>query len=359
MSILESGKKKSWVPTMIGAVLLLCGIAFHRVPFPIQIEDDLRDALNSINGDVKGVLQDDGSVPPITESAPVETAEDKSAVSGLKLHFVNVFQGDAIYIELPGGKTALIDAGPAPDPESEYKTPIVSSFLKKRGVAKIDHLVMTHPHADHYGGLKWVFEELQVDHFYDTRIDNSDADGDNLAREQAKKEPGCVVHYPAEGDQLDWAQGVKVKVLHSCPNRGRSADHRPDVGAFLNNCSIVLKLSYQGSSALLMADAQEEVEARLVQTYGRGLQSDVLKVGHHGSKYSTTEAFLKKVKPEAAFIEVGKYNDFGHPTPDVLARLKAAGAKIHRTDKEGTIEYAMKAPRPSAKLFFGSIFSAD
>ncbi|HAH08265.1 MAG TPA: hydrolase [Elusimicrobia bacterium] len=305
------------------------------------------------------------AAPAILDAGEVDTPEfQKTSLGpGLNIYFVSVFQGDAELIELPNGKNVLIDAGPAPAPDSQYKTPIVSSFLKKHGVTKIDHMVMTHPHADHYGGMQWIFENLQVDNFYDTRVDNSDAVVDNFVREAAKKEPGCVVHYPAEGDTLNWDPSVKIKVLNACPNRGRSADHK-DKGAFLNNCSIILKISYQSSTALLMGDAQDEVEARLVASYGKGLKADVLKVGHHGSAYSSTEAFLKKVKPKKAYIEVGKYNDYGHPTQAALGRLEAIGAEIHRTDKEGTLTYVMKPTKEAPlggiqKLTLGPIFSAN
>ncbi|MCX5787369.1 MAG: MBL fold metallo-hydrolase [Elusimicrobia bacterium] len=349
--------KKAYTSTLVVAFVLLCTIVLYQASVRnprlalAQTAGDLRDAPNPINGDAKEVLQslkDDGSaanVPAVPEPVEVQSPAGSVRVSvgsGLNVYFVNVFQGDAEYIELPNGKNVLIDAGPAPSEHSQYKTPMISNFLTKHGVTKIDHLVLTHPHADHYGGMKWVFENLQVDNFYDTRVDNSDADGDNLVREQAKKEPGCVVHYPAEGDTLDWAEGVKIKVLNSCPNRDKSSMHKPDTGAFLNNCSIVLKISRQNSSALFMGDSQGEVETRLEQTYGKGLKSDILKVGHHGSEYSSSELFLKKVKPKEAYIEVGKYNDYGHPTQGALSRLKAAGAEIHRTDKDGTEEVPLE-----------------
>ncbi|MBI5244940.1 MAG: MBL fold metallo-hydrolase [Elusimicrobia bacterium] len=335
------------------AMLLLGTLAFPWVAaFASETPESLasQDFLGGLPGSSLGTALNFTRVPELPSPAAIETGSaEVSLGAGLKVFFVNVFQGDAEYLELPNGKNVLIDAGPAPSPDSEYTTPIVSNFLTRHGVTKIDHLVMTHPHADHYGGMKWVFEELQVGNFYDTRVDNSDADWDNLVRELAKKEPGCVVHYPAEGDILDWASGVKIKVLNSCPNRDKSSNHDPDRGSFLNNCSIVLKISYQDSSALFMGDSQMEVETRLEQTYGKGLKADFLKVGHHGSAYSSTEAFLKKVKPKKAYIEVGKYNDYGHPTQETLARLKAAGAEIFRTDKNGTQEVAFGAkPHPSS-----------
>jgi len=344
--------------------LFLGALAFCW-PFSLRAEtlesSSSADLLGGLTGSSLSSAIDSFDIPEVRSSAEVEAGEAQQATlgSGLKIYFVNVFQGDSEFIELPNGKTVLIDAGPPPDPDSQYKTPIVSNFLTKHNVTKIDYMVMTHPHADHYGGMKWVFENLQVDNFYDTRIDNSDADGDNLVREQAKKEPGCAVHYPEEGDTLNWSDGVEVKVLNTCSKYDKSANHKPDTGAFLNKCSIVLKITYQHSSALFEADAQSDVEARMVGKYGKDLKADILKVGHHGSAYSSTEAFLKKVKPKLAYIEVGKYNDFGHPTKEALSRLRAAGAKIHRTDKEGTIEHAMGKPSHNFEpLSLGPLFTS-
>jgi beta-lactamase superfamily II metal-dependent hydrolase len=291
-----------------------------------------------------------GSAPAPLLGSEVEAPEARkvSLAPGLNIYFINVFQGDAELIEFPNGKNLLIDAGSPPTPDSQYTTPIVSSFLKKHGVTKIDHMVMTHPHADHYGGMQWIFENLQVDNFYDTRIDNSEATGDDAVREQARKEPGCTVRYPVEGESLDMASGVEIKVLHSCPTASKSSDYGQNAGNALNDCSITLKISYKGASALFTGDIGSDVEARLVKTYGKALKSDILKVGHHGSAYSSSEAFLKAVKPKAAYIEVGKYNDYGHPTPSTLARLESLGIAIHRTDKEGTLEYAMGGALGSA-----------
>ncbi|MDD5629924.1 MAG: MBL fold metallo-hydrolase, partial [Elusimicrobia bacterium] len=277
-------------------------------------------------------------VPSAGTGAPVYTK--LSLGNGLNIYFVNVFQGDAEFIELPNGKTALIDAGPAPDPKSKYTTPIVSNFLTKHGVKKIDYLVLTHPHADHYGGMPYVFDNLEVDSFYDSGVNNTSASGDELVRGKAAQEPSCSVSRPAEGDSLSWAPGVEVKVLSTCPSSAKAADFGPQAGNFPNDCSIVLKISYQGSSVLLTGDAGFNVENRLIATYGGGLKSDILKVGHHGSAYSTSAAFLKAVQPKTAYIEVGR-NTFGHPTTSTLARLADAGVPVLRTDRDGTQEVAL------------------
>lgn len=286
----------------------------------------------SANAQAYGQLRDAvaGTDLPQTPTASAYTVF--SAGPGLNVYFLNVGQGDAIYIELPGGKNALIDGGP-----SRAATGGLASFLAEKKVAHIDNVVLTHPHSDHYNGLQYVFSNLTVGSFYDTRLDNSGAKGDETIREQIAA-LGVKTVYPAAGDNLNWsAPGVEVKVFNACDKPLASKQSET-----INNCSIMMKLSYNGSSVLFTGDVEGEREAELAAHYGSALKSDVLKVGHHGSKYSSTSPFLAAVKPARAYIEVGK-NNYGHPTQDALGRLLAAGAKIFRTDLDGTLEVSLQA----------------
>ncbi|OGR97084.1 MAG: hypothetical protein A2016_01485 [Elusimicrobia bacterium GWF2_62_30] len=258
--------------------------------------------------------------------APSE-ATRYTAAPGFNVYFLSVGQGDAIYIELPNGQNALIDGGPSASGAG------LASFFAGKNVTKIDHVVLTHPHSDHYNGLQYVFSNLSVGNFYDTRLDNTGASTDNKLRDQVSS-LGVNTVYPAPGDSLSWgAGGVGAKVFNSCPAQQKSS------GENVNDCSIVLKLSYRGASVLFTGDASAAIEARMVAAFGSELKADVLKVGHHGSKYSSSQAFLNVVKPAKAYIEVGK-NNYGHPTPAALDRLAAAGAQIFRTDLDGTLEYS-------------------
>jgi beta-lactamase superfamily II metal-dependent hydrolase len=268
---------------------------------------------------------------PLPEAEPPEATLLRPA-PGLSVYFVSVGQGDAIYMEFPDGKNALIDGGPS----SSSSGPL-ALFLKERGISSIDHVVLTHPHSDHYKGLQHVFSNYTVGTFYDTRVDNSGATGDNALR-SAVAELGVAAHHPAPGDTLDWSAGVEVKVLNSChePFSSRNSET-------LNDCSIVLRLAYGEASLLFTGDAGGKVEERLVAEHGDALRSGVLKVGHHGSRYSSTSAFLAAVRPERAYIEVGK-NNYGHPHSEAVSRLMAAGAEIVRTDLSGTQEF--RAPLP-------------
>lgn len=261
---------------------------------------------------------------------------------GLNIYFLNVGQGDAIYIELPGGKNALIDGGP-----SGSATGALAKFLSARNVTAIDHVVLTHPHSDHYNGLNYVLANIKVDNFYDTRLDNKGATTDDKIRAKVA-ELGIATYYPAAGENLNWSEPVEIKVFNACDKPMASKQSET-----INNCSIMMKLSYNGSSVLFTGDVEGEREAELVAEYGDELKADVLKVGHHGSKYSSTAGFLKAVRPAKAYIEVGK-NNYGHPTQDALGRLLEAGAKVFRTDLEDTMEFsvagAYEAAAPAAGL---------
>ena len=271
---------------------------------------------------------------PIALPEPTRTpvTDPLRPVRPLKVYFLSVGQGDAAYIELPNGNNALIDGGP-----SKAKNGYLATFLSDHKVVKIDNVVLTHPHADHYTGLQYVFSNIPVANFYDTQVDNTGTSVDEAVRAKAQSMGVNIVH-PSTGDMLGWDAGeVQVKVLNACSRPVLSGS-----GQFLNDCSIVLKITYQNTSMLFTGDMQEDVEANLVTTYGAGLKSDVLKVGHHGSRYSSSDAFLAAVKPHDAVISVGR-NNYGHPTPDCLARLQAVGATLYRTDLDGSIEYVVGA----------------
>ncbi|MGK5088426.1 MBL fold metallo-hydrolase [Bdellovibrionota bacterium FG-2] len=256
----------------------------------------------------------------------VALATERSSPSGqpLKAFFISVGQGDAEFIELPNGKNVLIDGGPKADS--------VTGFLTEHAVKKIDYLVMTHPHSDHYMGLGWVFDHVSVGHFYDSKVESSVA-GAKAIREKARLEPGCETVYARPGDSLNWDDQTQVRVLNGCPDPTPASG-----GVQYNNCSIVLSVSYHDSAILFQGDAQNEAITRMINQFGDFLKADVLKVGHHGSRNATTEEWMARVQPSEAFIEVGK-NSYGHPTEEALTILRNANVNVHRTDQEGTVEY--------------------
>jgi beta-lactamase superfamily II metal-dependent hydrolase len=187
-------------------------------------------------------------------------------------------------------------------------------------------VALTHPHSDHYRGLKKVFNDFDVKNFFDTKAENVDAKGDNNLRELAKLEPHCRARFPESGEELKWDPKVTVKVLNACSEPVQMHDNDET-----NNCSLVMRLYYNGTGIMLMGDAEGSVEDEMARTFKSGLRSYALKVAHHGSRYSSTDSFLARVRPEIAVISVGVNNVYGHPHLETINRLKAAGAKIFYT----------------------------
>ena len=218
---------------------------------------------------------------------PAPAIDFVNTVRPLKVYFISVGQGDSTYIELPNGANVLIDAGPSNTNANE-----LVSFLAAHNVTKIDNVVLTHPHSDHYSGLQYVFSNITVTNFFDTQVDNNGTTVDEAIRAKAQA-MGVNIFHPSAGDTLAWDPGeVRVKVLNACSSPVTSG-----AGQFINDCSIVLKVTYQNTSMLFTGDMQDDVEANLVKQYGSELKSDVLKVGHHGSRYSSSDAFLAAVQP--------------------------------------------------------------
>ena len=260
----------------------------------------------------------------------------RSARAQLNAYFVNVGQGDAIYLEFPNGTNALIDGGPSGEP--------IYQFLKGKGVSKLDRVVLTHPHSDHYRGLKKVFTSFEVDKYYDSRAENVDAQGDNNLRELAEAEPGCRTLYPEPGSELKWDSDVTVKVLSSCTKPVQMHDNDET-----NNCSLVLRVYYNGHAILLTGDAESTIESEMMRTYKSGLNSTYIKIGHHGARTSTSAEFLARVRPQVAIISVGKDNVYGHPHKETLDRLRAAGAQVYTT-LGGTQSLTIPAPHKGMEL---------
>ncbi len=247
----------------------------------------------------------------------------------LNVYFLNVGQGDATYIELPGGSNVLIDGGPSSLP--------VREFLMAKGVRRIDHVVLTHPHSDHYRGLKKVFQYFEVQNFYDSRLENLNAVGDNNLRELAAAQ-SAKVHFPEIGQNLNWDPKVTVKVLSTCSEEIKTRD-----SSAINNCSIVLRFYYNGTALLTTGDIEAAQENAITRMFKSGLESQILKVPHHGSSYSSSPKFLERVKPVHAIISYGVGNNYGHPHADALVRLQGAGATVYGT-QDGNLMMTIPAP---------------
>jgi len=250
-----------------------------------------------------------------TNTVVIDTSKGYTADGKLTVRFLDVGQGDSEFVTLPNGKTMLIDAG-----EAEYGDRVVSD-LRALCVTKIDYLVATHPHADHIGGLPKVIESFAVGTvFMPNATATTQAYKKLLTSIQSKGLRAGIVR---AGAALFDEDGVAAVVV--APNSDSYDD--------LNNYSVVIRLSYKNNVFLFMGDAEALSEKEITAN----VQADVLKVGHHGSSSSTSAAFLKRVAPKYAVIEVGADNDYGHPTAAVLKRLSSAGVVVYRTDQNGTV----------------------
>jgi competence protein ComEC len=250
---------------------------------------------------------------------------------GDKLHvtFLDVGQGDAIFIESPGGAQILVDGGPAG-----------STVLAELGRQMpfwdrtLDLVVLTHPDADHLTGLVPVLERYGVRALMFRKPLGED-DLVNAWRAAVSVEGATLVQGEA-GTRLELSDGLTLEVLHPGP-AGEGGDE-----SNTNNDSLVLRLTYEEVAFLLPGDIQADVEQALVRS-GAYLRSSVLKVPHHGAKTSASQAFLEAVSPQVAVISVGADNRFGHPSEEVLERLD--GTLVYRTDRNGTVAVASDGQR--------------
>ncbi|MEI7709607.1 MAG: ComEC/Rec2 family competence protein [bacterium] len=244
-----------------------------------------------------------------------------SLPKGLTFAMLDVGQGDALFIESPTGTRILFDGGPAHSVLGPLST-VLSPFSRR-----IDAIVITNPDADHIGGFLDVLKKYKVGEVFEPGTVNKSSTYKNLEREIKNKNISDVL--VKKGMRLDLGGGAVIDILF--PDR--------DVSTWSSNDgSVVAKLSYGATSIMLTGDATAKTEKIILENNSPTmLKSTVLKVGHHGSKTSTSSEFVKAVAPAYALISDGKDNKYGHPHKQTLDTLGQFGAKILRTDLLGTI----------------------
>jgi competence protein ComEC len=247
----------------------------------------------------------------------------------LEVTALDVGQGDSLLVVSPQGRTLLVDAGGLTgQPRSNFDLgeDVVSPYLWSRGLAHLDAVAISHAHVDHIGGMRAVIANFHPRELW-ISVRPPSAELDALLAE-ARRQAMEIKEFRA-GARFDFG-GARVEVL--APPPGSSPGKRPQ-----NNDTLVLKLSYGGTAALLEGDAEKRIE-RLMAANGDA-RADLLKVGHHGSATSSTAEFLSAVRPRYAVISVGAHNLFGYPRQEVLARLGGSHVATFRTDAQGAVTF--------------------
>ena len=245
----------------------------------------------------------------------IEKEENKKTDSNntdvVKVEYIDVGQADAILIE-NDKKYMLIDAGNNEDGD------LLVNYFKDKNITDFEYVVATHPHEDHIGGMDNIIKNFNIKNYYMPDCYTTTKTFEELL--DALEEKNLSFETPDIDSEFLLGDAL-FKVLYT------GTDKRD-----LNNTSIVLRMTYKDVSFMFTGDATNTTEKKIL---AKDLQSDVLKVGHHGSQYSTSDEFLDKVNPKYAIISVGTGNVYDHPKDITLNKLK--GIEVHRTDKEGTI----------------------
>lgn len=245
----------------------------------------------------------------------------------IEIYFFDVGQGDSHFVESKDGTQILIDGGPP-----NKILPNLSKVLDFND-KHIDVLILSHPHADHISGLIEVLKNYEVDYVFESGINYNTSEAQEfrklvLEREGATSLKKMIVDRPL---QLSFFEGAKLRLIY--PDKSFEGKTLKQV----HDSMVVAELLYKDKQILFAGDMEKDLEGYLIKK-GEIHDLDVLKVGHQGSKTSSSQKFLNIAKPEYSIIPVGK-NNYGHPTEDVLSRLASIGSQIFRTDLDGTIKF--------------------
>ena len=261
----------------------------------------------------------------------VAAARAGSPTGKLRVTALDVGQGDSILVDLPDGSAMLFDGGGMVGSPLDLGERVVQPVLRARRRKRLRAMVLSHPHPDHFGGLVSTLGKVEVGELWDTGQGEDLGAGPAYAALLASaRAQGVAIRRPKDlcgAPQV--VGGASLEVLAPCPG------YAPDVGA--NDNSFVIRISFGERAVMLVGDAEHAAEEGLVRTRRGSLHADLLKVGHHGSRTSTSPEFLRAVEPSLAVISCGVRNRFGHPHPKALATLAAAGVPALRTDRGGAV----------------------
>ena len=233
----------------------------------------------------------------------------------LKVHYLDVGQGDSIFIELPNNETMLIDAA------ESYQSENIINYLKNLNYQKIDYVIGTHPHTDHIGGLKDIINTFEIGKIYMPKVVSTTKTYESLL--MAIKDKNLKINTAKAGTSIIDTDALKINIL--APNNSTYTE--------LNNYSAVTKITYGTTKFLFMGDAEKLSENEIKEN----VTADVIKIGHHGSNTSSSIDFIKKVNAKYGIISVGLNNKYNLPKEETITNWENSGTKIYLTSTNGTI----------------------
>lgn len=233
----------------------------------------------------------------------------------LKVHYLDVGQGDSIFIELPNNETMLIDAA------ESYQSENIINYLKNLNYQKIDYVIGTHPHTDHIGGLKDIINTFEIGKIYMPKVVSTTKTYESLL--MAIKDKNLKINTAKAGTSIIDTDALKINIL--APNNSTYTE--------LNNYSVVTKITYGTTKFLFMGDSEKLSENEIKEN----VTADVIKIGHHGSNTSSSIDFIKKVNAKYGIISVGLNNKYNLPKEETITNWENSGTKIYLTSTNGTI----------------------
>ena len=233
----------------------------------------------------------------------------------LKVHYLDVGQGDSIFVELPNNETMLIDAA------ESYQSENIINYLKNLNYQKIDYVIGTHPHTDHIGGLKNIINTFEIGKIYMPKVVSTTKTYESLL--MAIKNKNLKINTAKGGTSIIDTDALKINIL--APNNSTYTE--------LNNYSVVTKITYGTTKFLFMGDAEKLSENEIKEN----VTADVIKIGHHGSNTSSSIDFIKKVNAKYGIISVGLNNKYNLPKEETITNWENSGTKIYLTSTNGTI----------------------
>lgn len=327
-------KNKKWWTDILGFIILfifmICFsnsvILFHSNEYTQRYEEfnATKIIFNSQEGE-KIFDEENTSLPEnelennfedlVTEEKNEESNNNIIQKEKIKIHYIDVDQGDSIFIELPNNTSMLIDAG------ETSKAQVVINYINALGYDKINYLIGTHPHSDHIGGLADIINNFEIGNIYMPKAVSTSKTYENLLNTILQKKLKIIT--AKAGTNILDVEGLKIDII--APNSDSYTD--------LNNYSAVVKIIYQNRKFLFMGDAETKSENEIISD----VSADVIKIGHHGSNTSSGQIFVNRVKAKYVIVTVGANNKYDHPHESVMDRWKNVGATIYRTDLNGNI----------------------